>query len=109
MATAIPYIDPNVEHVGVSHLRKLNAGNLRDSEKTLVIQDNDRPLAVLLSYERFLCMQSKIQSVLSTIEMLADDEERELALHGIQDYLAGRTETLADIRRGLKAKKPDGE
>lgn len=104
MAAGIPYIDPNVEHVGVSHLRKLNAENLRTTEKTLVIQDNDRPLAVLLSYEQFLCMQKKIQSVLSTIELLTDEEERGLALSGMEELMAGRTTPLADIRRALKAK-----
>jgi hypothetical protein len=104
MATAIPYIDPKVEHVGVSHLRKLNAENLRSNEKTFVIQDNDKPLAVLLSYEQFLCMQNKIQAVLATVEMLADDEERASALRGIEDVTAGRVESLASIRRALKAK-----
>jgi hypothetical protein len=34
---------------------------LRELDKTLVIQDdNDKPLAVLLKYERFLAMQEKI-------------------------------------------------
>src|SRR5262245_52085485 len=47
----IPYIDPNVEHVGVSKLRSLNADTLREMNKTLVLQDNHEPLAVLLKYE----------------------------------------------------------
>jgi len=42
MATRVPYIDPNVEHVGVSRLRTLNASNLRNFEKTLVIQTTIR-------------------------------------------------------------------
>jgi hypothetical protein len=29
-------------------------------DKTLVIQDNDKPLAVLLKYEHFLAMQEKM-------------------------------------------------
>jgi hypothetical protein len=33
---------------------------LRELDKTLVIQDNDKPLAVLLKYEHFLAMQEKI-------------------------------------------------
>jgi hypothetical protein len=37
VATSIPFIDPNVEHVGVSRLRKLNARNPSKLEKTLVI------------------------------------------------------------------------
>jgi hypothetical protein len=59
--SSIPYIDPKVRHVGVSKLRELNATKLKelgqDNEQTLVIQDNDQPLAVLLSYEKFLIMQ----------------------------------------------------
>ena len=47
-------------HVGISRLRALNVTQLRDLDKTLVIQDNDEPLAVLLKYEHFLAMQAKI-------------------------------------------------
>lgn len=49
---SIPYLDPSVQHVGISRLRAL--------DKTLVIQDNDKPLAVLLKYEHFLAMQEKM-------------------------------------------------
>src|SRR5262249_5929977 len=52
---ALPNIDPNIKHVGVSKLRGLNASKLKEhTEDTLVIQENDKPLAVLLSYDRFL-------------------------------------------------------
>jgi len=57
---SIPYLDPDVQHVGISRLRALNVTQLRDLDKTLVIQDNDKPLAVLLKYEHFLAMQEKI-------------------------------------------------
>jgi translation initiation factor IF-3 len=57
---AIPYIDPNIQHVGISRLRALNVAQLRELDKTLVIQDNDKPLAVLLKYDHFLAMQEKI-------------------------------------------------
>jgi hypothetical protein len=57
---SIPYVDPSVQHVGVSRLRALNVAQLRDLDKTLVIQDNDKPLAVLLRYEHFLAMQEQI-------------------------------------------------
>ena len=57
---SIPYLDPNVQHVGISRLRALNVTQLRELDKTLVIQDNDKPLAVLLKYEDFLAMQEKI-------------------------------------------------
>ena len=50
----------SVQHVGISRLRALNVTQLRELDKTLVIQDNDKPLAVLLKYEHFLAMQEKI-------------------------------------------------
>jgi hypothetical protein len=57
---SIPYVDPTVQHVGISRLRALNVTQLRELEKTLVIQDNDEPLAVLLKYEHFLAMQERM-------------------------------------------------
>lgn len=103
MATdAIPYIDPNIEHVGVSRLRKLNAGVLRENRKTFVIQENDTPLAVLLAYEQFLSMQRKIQSLVATIEVLSDEEESRGLLAGLQDVREGRTRKLSEIRKALK-------
>jgi hypothetical protein len=57
----IPYLDPSVQHVGISRLRALNVTQLRELNKTLVIQDNDKPLAVLLKYEHFLAMQERIR------------------------------------------------
>jgi hypothetical protein len=38
----------------------LNVTQLRELDKTLVIQDNDKPLAVLLQYEHFLAMQERM-------------------------------------------------
>jgi PHD/YefM family antitoxin component YafN of YafNO toxin-antitoxin module len=109
MATSVPFIDPNVEHVGVTRLRRLNATNLRTFQKALVIQDNDEPLAVLLTYEQFLIMQRQLQAVLGTIEILTDDEERSGLMAGLEDFKAGRTRSLEEIRSGLKkATKPDG-
>ena len=57
---SIPYVDPTVQHVGISRLRALNVTQLRELDKTLVIQDNDEPLAVLLKYEHFLAMQERM-------------------------------------------------
>lgn len=62
---SIPYLDPSVQHVGISRLRALNVTQLAELDTTLVIQDNDKPLAVLLKYEHFLAMQ----------EMIADEEK----------------------------------
>ena len=56
----IPYLDPSVQHVGISRLRALNVTQLRELNKTLVIQDNDEPLAVLLKYDQFLAMQARM-------------------------------------------------
>jgi hypothetical protein len=56
---SIPYLDPNVQHVGISRLRALNVTQLRDLDKTLVIQDNDKPLAVL-KYEHFMAIQERL-------------------------------------------------
>jgi hypothetical protein len=57
---SIPYLDPSVQHVGISKLRALNVTQLRALDKTLVIQDNDKPLAVLLKYEHFIAMQERM-------------------------------------------------
>jgi hypothetical protein len=54
---SIPYLDPSVQHVGISRLRALNVAQLDALDKTLVIQDNDRPLAVLIRYRNFMAMQ----------------------------------------------------
>ncbi len=32
---SIPYVDPNVQHVGISRLRALSVAQLRDLDKTL--------------------------------------------------------------------------
>ncbi len=101
----IPYLDPNVEHVGVSRLRKLNATNLRHQEKTLVIQDNDKPLAVLLTYEQYLIIQRQLQSVVDTLEVLTDQNESAALNAGLKDVQARRTKPLSQIRATLK-KKP---
>jgi hypothetical protein len=54
---SIPYLDPTVQHVGISRLRALNVSQLDALDKTLVVQDNDRPLAVLIRYRNFMAMQ----------------------------------------------------
>lgn len=109
MPTCVPYIDPNVEHVGVSRLRTLNASTLRSFEKTLVIQDNNTPLAVLLTYDQFLLMQQQLQAVLDTIEVLTDSEECAALRDGLKAIQEGRTRPLAEIRAGLKQKATRGK
>jgi len=50
-----------VQHVGISKLRALNVTRLRDLNKTLVIRDNDKPMAGPLKYEHFMAMQEQIR------------------------------------------------
>jgi hypothetical protein len=105
MATtcAIPTIDPTVKHVGVSKLRELNATKLRETkDETLVIQDNDTPLAVLLSYEKFLIMQERLNAVFNTMELLTDEVERKALVAGLEDFKMGRVRTLEEIEAELE-------
>ena len=51
---SIPYVDPTVQHVGISRLRALNVSQLRALDKTLVIQDNDEPLSGTTEVRAFL-------------------------------------------------------
>lgn len=104
-AENVPYIDPSVEHVGVSRLRSLNAKTLRGIDKTLVFQENDTPLAVLLKYEQFLIMQRQLQSLLDTIEVIIDKDDREALMAGLSDVQNGRLKSLAEIKADLKNKK----
>ena len=109
MSTYVPYIDPNVEHVGVSRLRSLNATNLRKFDKTLVIQDNDKPLAVLLTYDQFQLMQKELRAVLETVEVLTNDEERVALAAGIRALQAGKYRPLSEIRAALEGKAKQAE
>jgi hypothetical protein len=98
MEAGIPYIDPNVEHVGVSRLRKLNSEELRTFTKTMVLQENDTPLAVLLKYEQFLSMQNQLKSLLETIELLTDKEEMKSLSVGLQELAAGKTKPMPNLK-----------
>ena len=102
--TTIPYIDPNVEHVGVSKLRRLNSAELRHFTKTLVFQDNDEPLAVLVTYEQFLIMQNQLKSLVETIELLSNQDEMRALVAGLEDLKAGRTKSISEIKSSLKNK-----
>lgn len=95
-----PYIDEKVEHCGVSKLRTLNATNLRDFDKTLVIQDNDKPLAVLLSYEQFLAMQNQLMALLRTLDIVGNPGEGEAVTAGLQSVAAPKS--LAEVQKSIK-------
>jgi PHD/YefM family antitoxin component YafN of YafNO toxin-antitoxin module len=106
MATAcMPFIDQNVEHVGTTRLRGLNSAKLRSNKKTLVIQENDTPLAVLLNYEQYLIMQNQLVSLLETIDVLTNEEELSSLKAGMDDLDSNRTKNIAEIRATLKKRK----
>lgn len=102
----IPYIDPNVQYVGVSKLRSLNATNLQGLQaKPIIVQENNQPIAVILSFEQFLEMQRDRDKVRATLEMLVNDDERNALLAGMQDVLSKRTKPISAVRDALRKKK----
>ena len=101
--TEMPFIDPNVEHVGVSRLRQLDAKELRKiDKKALVIREHDSPLAVLLSYEQYLIIQNQLRAVMDTMEILSDPAEEQMLVAGLREAQTGQTTTIDDLRRELK-------
>jgi PHD/YefM family antitoxin component YafN of YafNO toxin-antitoxin module len=82
-----------------------DCGNLRNNKKTLVIQENDTPLAVLLNYEQYLIMQNQLISLLETIDVLTNEEETTAIKAGLEDIAQGRVKNIAEIRASLKKKK----
>jgi lipid A disaccharide synthetase len=104
MATgAFPDIDPQIRYVGVSKLRDLNAAKLREqTDDTLVIQENDTPLSVLFSYKRYQEMRAEFNSLLSMVEMLTNETERNGVMAAFEDIRAGRVRTLAEIEADLE-------
>jgi len=101
---AYPVIDPTIKHVGVSKLRELNATALKETEDTFVIQDNNTPLAVLLTYEKFLIMQQKLISVMNTLELLTESKELAGLLAGIEEMRTGQARPLKEIEADLEDK-----
>ena len=92
-AVAVPYLDPSVQHVGISRLRAFNVTQLGELDKTLVIQDNDKPLAVLVRYENFMAMQEgstqweyKMDEHVSRTKMDAPSIERVLNSRGEEGF-----------------------
>lgn len=97
---ALPhYVDPTVQHVGVSTVRQLNATNLGKLKKMMVIQDNNTPLAVLLNYEQYLAMQGKLKDALETIQMLKSGPG---VMEGLRDLRAGKLTPLEQVDPTLK-------
>jgi len=96
------YIDPNVQYVGVSKLRNLNAANLQGS--TFVVQENNQPIAVIVSFTQYLEMQKEREKVRATLEMLVNDGERNALLAGMQDVLSKRTKPISVVRETIRKK-----
>lgn len=105
--TSIPtsYVNPNVRHVGVSKLRSLNATKLRDIDKTLVIQENDKPLAVLLKYDDYLAMQEQMLALIDAQSILSDKNALSTVLSGRTESMSGNSRTIEDVRESLKRNK----
>jgi hypothetical protein len=101
-ASSYPVIDPTIKHVGVSKLRELNATALKETDDTFVIQDNNTPLAVLLTYEKFLIMQQKLESVMNTLELMTETKELAGLLAGIQEMRDGKARPLAELEAELE-------
>ena len=99
------YINPNVRTVGISKLRSLNASKLRGIDKTLVIQENDQPLAVLLKYEEFLTMQKQLMAVLETRAVLSDEDEIKNIVSGLGDAKSGKPKSIEEIRNSMTKTK----
>ena len=98
---AYPVIDPTIKHVGVSKLRELNATSLKETDDTFVIQDNNTPLAVLLTYEKFLMMQQKLFSVMNTLDLLSESKELAGVLAGLEEMRTGQAQPLSEIEAEL--------
>ena len=95
------YVNPNVCHVKVSKLRSFNASQLKGIDKTIVIQENDRPLAVLLKYEDFMAMQKQLLASLEQA-ILSDKSTVEGVLVGRNDVKSGNTRGLEEVRDSLR-------
>ena len=106
MPISIPnsYVNPNVRTVGISKLRSLNASQLRGIDKTLVIQENDQPLAVLVKYEEFLAMQRQLMAMLETQDVLSDKKAVESITVGRTDARSGNARSIEEVRDSLKKK-----
>lgn len=92
------YVNPNVRTVGVSKLRSLNASQLRNIDKTLVIQENDQPLAVLLKYEEYMAMQERLLAVIETQAVLSDKSVVDGIRTGRADAASGNTRPIEEVR-----------
>jgi PHD/YefM family antitoxin component YafN of YafNO toxin-antitoxin module len=78
---------------------------LRDIDKTLVIQENDQPLAVLLKYEEFIAMQKQLMAVLETQAVLSDKDAVASIYAGRADVKSGNTRSIDEVRDSIRKNK----
>jgi hypothetical protein len=104
MTQGVPYIDPSISDIGVSQLRKLNATDLRKGKKTLVIRENNEPLAGVLKYEQFLVIQGKLEAAQKTLGMLASRTDLQAILTSMKDAENGGGVDLSQIAPELAQK-----
>lgn len=80
----------------------MSASRLKDIDNTLVIQENDQPLAVLLRYEDFIAMQQQLLAVLETQAILSNKGVLEGIQKGSADAASGNTRSLEEVRKAHK-------
>jgi PHD/YefM family antitoxin component YafN of YafNO toxin-antitoxin module len=97
MIDGVPYIDTSISDIGVSQLRKLNATELRRSKKTLVVRENNVPLAVVLKYEQFLVMQNKLEAAQRTVDLLTKNKDVQAVIEALKDAAQGKGTDLSEI------------
>lgn len=56
----LPWIDPDIENVGVTWVRGMNSCALRDMQKLVVIHDGPLPLCVVIPYRMYIKLQQEL-------------------------------------------------
>lgn len=100
MDSAPLYLEKNLEYIGVSKLRNLNAGELRSLDHPLAVmphylQTPQKPLAVLIGYQQYINIQELVIWVMR------------LDLEALIRHSGMECPTLD--RLGVEAGKPSGE
>ena len=75
----------------------------RDGKARMVIQDDDTPLAVVLSYEQYLDMQQERENIIATLEALFEKDGKSSDLiMALQQTRAGNVKPFSLVRRTLE-------
>src|SRR5256885_16758279 len=103
--TTMAVLNPDVKYVGISKLRDLNANKLtqlKETKETLVFQDNDKPVAVLLSYDNYLGIQQQMAALMNTVELFSERIELEGVIRGLKDISEEKVHSFAEVKATLK-------